>query len=495
MNAGEAVYMRRATTFSLASTGVLALANLIESILPLLRNIALTRLIAPDQVGLVFSLTIVISAVEVATDFGLPIYAVRKRPSTSVVEAMKTVQTLALVRSSIIALILVGIAPLVARAFHAPEASGVYALLALVAVLRGFENLGVKEAMREYVFWREAVVIAGSQLVSVGVTIGAASVSPVFTCVLWGMIAGAFTSLILSHLLSPRAYRVGWNSIAAAEAVKFGSPLVVHGTAFTLNLSDRLLIGALLGPVPLAVYSVAYGSAMLPRGILAKFLTTIIIPVFVRADARQELNTQLLDTWAVSLSLIGFYCGLSLCLFGNEAISFIFGSSYNTSRFFMCLAGLSFFVKTMMLQPVPVAYQVGNTWLVTFGSLVSAAAIVPGAATLLLSSRLEMFLMAMTLAEMAGLLLYTTRASREQRFTLSLSYFLTAVPSSLLGMLCAVAFAAPDLSVGLWLVASIVVLALSMAFFAKIFVSFNITPRVIIPEVRGSLDEATWAEE
>jgi PST family polysaccharide transporter len=466
--------------FSFGSTGALAIANLIETLLPLVRNIALSRLIAPDQVGLVFSLAVVISAVEVSTDFGLPIYAVRRNSSICASEAMKTVQMLALIRSFIVGLILLVIAPFVSEAFHAPNAAGAYAVLGAVAVLRGFENLGVKEAMRDYVFWREAVLVAGAQIVSVAVTIIAALISPVFTCVLWGMMAGAIASLVLSHLLSPRRYSLGWNSLAASDAVRFGGPLVAHGTAVTANLSDRLLVGALLGPVPLAVYSIAYGTAMLPRGMLARFLTTVIIPVFVRADARKSGGRRLLDAWSLSLSLIGLLCGFVLCLVGSEAVTFVFGANYETSRVFMCLAGLSFYVKTMMLQPVPASYQTGKTWLVTYGSLISAAAIVPGAAALLIFGRLDAFLLAMTMTELAGLVLYSRRASSDQPFSPSLIHLLNIVPSLFLCVLAGMAFSYPDLPLETWCLVSIAMLAIWVAFFAVVVVKFRIDARVLI---------------
>lgn len=474
-----------ATSFSLSSGGVLALANLIETLLPLVRNVALTRLIAPDQVGLMFTLTIIITAIEVSADFGLPVYAVRKGNARPDAVAMRTLQTLALIRSAIIGTILLAISPLVAWLFHAPEATPAYALLALIAVLRGFDNLGIKEAMRDYVFWREAAVVAGSQSLAVGVTIIAAAIEPSFTCALAGLLAGSLASIVLSHVLSPRPYRLGWDAEVVREAVSFGSPLILNGMAVTLNLSDRLLIGAVLGPVPLAIYSVAYGSALLPRGMLSKFLTTLAVPIFVKAEEDGTSAGRLPDGWAIILSVIAFCCGLGLCLVGNELIRLIFGAAYSTSRLFMCVTGLNFYVKMMMLLPVPIAYQTGRTWLVTYGSLLSAATLLTGCASLFFTRSLETFLIVVTLTEAGGLLIYVRRALRVQSFSPLLSYLLVLVPAAPLALLCVVAAVAPDLPMTTWGAVCLAALAAAAAFYFSAASSYRLVPCQLVRGARG----------
>ncbi len=456
--------MQLAGRLSFRSGAALAAANLLEVILPLLRNLALARLIVPEQLGLVFSLTIVTMVIEVSGDFGLPVYAVRTQGGLSD-QVLKTLHSLALIRSTIVGLIIVLISPAAAYAFGVPEFTWAYAAPGLISFLRGFEHFGVKQAMRNYVFWREAVVLGGAQLAAVAATVVSAAISPTFTCILWGMLSGVVATLVLTHLLSPQRYRLGWDTHVASDAIAFGRPLLLHGTALTVNMSDRLLVGTLLGPAPLALYSIAYGVALLPRGVLMKFLTTLFVPLFVRLRETEKPAKLLLNRWALGLSCLSFLYGIVLCLFGDLAIELLFGSKYEPSRAFMCIAGLSVFIKLMLMLPVPAAYEEGNTRLVSFGSVLSALSIIPGGLVLLFWKSLELFLLAITLAEFVGLCGYLVRAIREQAFEKPATWLLVIVPTALLCGLVAITFARPDMNFSGWMLTGGVTLALAGLFY------------------------------
>jgi PST family polysaccharide transporter len=230
-------------------------------------------------------------------------------------------------------------------------------------------------------------------------------------------------------------------------------------------MSDRFLVGTILGPAPLALYSIAYGVALLPRGVLMKFLTTLFVPVFVRLRENEESAKLLLNRWALGLSCLGFLYGLVLCLVGAQAIELLFGSKYEPSRAFMCIAGLSVFIKLMLLLPVPAAYEGGNTRLVSFGSVLSALSIIPGGLSLLFWKNLELFLLATTLAEFIGLCGYLARAMREQAFEKSATWLLILYPTAVLCGLTAISFARPEISFGDWVLTGTTAFALSALFY------------------------------
>jgi O-antigen/teichoic acid export membrane protein len=458
--------VRLAVRLGLRSGAPLVGANLLEVILPLLRNLALARLLAPEQLGLVFSLTIVSSIIEVSCDFGLPVYAVRAPGKRLSDETLKTLHSLALIRSMIVGLIIMVISPAVAYMFGVPEFTWAYAALGLISFLRGFENLGVKEAMRDYVFWREAAVLGGGQLSAVAATVAGATISPTFTCMLWGMLSGAVATVALTHLLSPRRYRLGWEAHAASDAIAFGRPLVLHGTAITVSMSDRLLVGTILGPAPLALYSIAYGVALLPRGVLGKFLTTVLVPLFVRLRESNRPAELLLNSWALGLSWLSFLYGFVLCLVGDKAIELIFGPKYEPSRAFMCIAGLNVFVKLMLVLPVPRAYERGDTRLISFGSVLSALSIIPGGLLLLLWKNLELFLLAVTLTELICSCVYIIRAMRDEAMNRLWVSLLIIFPAAVLCGLMAISFARPEMSFGEWMLTGAVALAVSGLFYS-----------------------------
>ncbi|MBV9077399.1 MAG: oligosaccharide flippase family protein [Methylobacteriaceae bacterium] len=464
----------------LGSSAPLLAANLLEALLPFVRNIALARLIAPDQFGLAISLSVVIGMIEVLTDFGLPIFAVRKEGGTDDPSVMATLQSLSILRGCVLGFILAALSPWIARSFHAEGATATYALLGLVVLVRAWENLGVKEAMRDGVFWREALVVSAAQIAAAGVTVAVAAAGGDFSCMVWGMLAAALATVGLSHVLSPRPFRLAWNREAARDASRFGRPLLVNGVAASLGLADRLLVGYVLGPRPLALYNVAYGTGQLPRTVLARFLTSAFLPLFVKRRDRGERGSALFDGWAWCLSCLAFVYGLGLSLVGDQVLAAVFGEVYRPSRLFMCLAGLSVCVKMLMLLPVPAAYAAGNTRLVARGSILSALSVLPGAALLLWRGDLELFLAAMTATEFVALLTFSRRAMREQAFTASAAWLAISVPMLLLAALAILTWVVPGLGFAAWLAAGLAALALSAALYGLMLAQFEIGLRELL---------------
>lgn len=467
-----------ATRGGIGASAPLLVANMLEAVLPFLRNIALARLISPQEFGLAISLSVVIGMLEVLTDFGLPVFAVRKTTALPPAIMMGTLQSLALIRAALIGVILLVLSPWIAGLFGAEQSFGVYALLGIVVMIRGFENFGVKEMMRQYVFWREATVLTAAQVAGLVVTIALAWGGASFACMLYGMLATAITTVALSHLLSPQPYRLAWDRSATQEVSRFGRPLLVNGFAVSISLSDRLLVGGLLGPAVLALYNVAYGTATLPRTVLAKFLTSVFLPLFVEQHQRNR-GTALFDTWAGILSVIAFASGLGLSLVGGEVLAFVFGAAYRPTRLFMCLAGISVCVKFLMLLPVPQAYASGTTRLVAFGSIAAALAVIPGAALLLWQRDVTLFLGGIALGEFVGLLIYVRRAMREQAFTRTPTWLLIAVPVLLLTGLAALAGLRGDLSVPAWFAACGICLGAAAFAYGAIFLRYRIGLRML----------------
>lgn len=433
------------------ASGMLLAANVIEAILPLIRNIALARLMQPDEFGLAISLAVVLGVLEVLTDFGLPVFAVRKTNILSTPEAMGTLHSLALIRATILGLILVAVSPLVARMFgsHVPPEN--YALLGLIAFARGFENLGVKEMMRQFAFKREALVICCAQTLGLAVTIAFAAATGSMMAMIWGMLTTTITTVLLSHVLAPQPYRLHWDKRAVKEAAGFGWPLLVNGVAVSLTMCDRLMIGAVLGPAVLALYNIAYGTSTLPRSVLARFMTSAFLPHFVeQRDGGGPAGSNILELWIIGLSALSLFYGLTLGLLGDRLLAIVFGPAYQPSRLFMCIAGMNVCVKFLMLLTTPAAYASGTTKFVTYGSLLSAASIIPAFGVLLIWRNMELFLFVATFVEIGALIFVGQLAVSKLQFPQRLMWSAIALPVTLLTLTAAVAFFNPSMTQIVW---------------------------------------------
>ena len=476
----------------LASSALLV-ATLAEMALPFARNVALAHILAPHEFGLGISLSVVYGIAEQATDIGVHFSAVRSNDHDDPDVLYATLHLLMVTRGAALAGLLVLTSPLMALAFDAPEATFAYALLGVSMLIRSFSHLGTKEAMRSYVFWREASVLIGSQIVWTAVTIVAALAFRSFEAVIAGILMNAVGYTVLSHLLSRRRWTLGWHRAAAAEAVAFGRPLIPNGIANAfIQLADRFVIGSLLGVVQLAIYNVSVVTALLPRNAVAKFLNTLFMPAFANLGQDGAKRLRLFDSWALSLSLLGFLYGLGLLSLGPTLIGLIFGHVYQPTDPIMGWIAVNVCAKFLNQLPVPASLAYGQTRFILFGTLASALGVAFGIAVLLFTRDFTDFLGALAAGEVAAVVWISTRTISLYSVDRRLTFFIVFWPILVLGVLAALH---PVLGFGLpaWVVTCWTVGLANVA--AMLWVSLSAGHRMttLISDVRHSRAHRTEA--
>lgn len=478
--------LRLASSRLAFSSAPLLVAHALEALVALARNIVLAHLISPHDLGLALFLVVLSSLVEMLTDFGLPIYAVRKTIDLPEPVVMATLQSLALLRSLVIAVAFVALAPLAGRHFGSAYGFGVYASLGLIALARGCENLGVKAMMRDFRYLPEALTIIVGQIAGLSATLLVALATHSFGCVLWGLAVSALCTLLCSHLLSPTPYRLGWNGTAARDASRFGRPLLANGLAVALSVSDRIFIGAFLSPSALAHYTMTMGTAQSPRWFAVKFLTGAFVPAFARCQRSLERASELFEAWVWLVSAISLGYGLCLMAVGRDVLGLLFGGIYAPSQTFMSLTALFIAISFLLHTPVPPSYADGDTKVVMYGSVFYALAIVPALGALILTKSLVVFMVTMVGSNTIGLLVLLRIFLRRARYAPGSLWAATALPYLILSVLGVVALAVPDQSRARWYVVCASAFAIACIVYA---------PKLLkIMRLRGLFADAPTAE-
>jgi PST family polysaccharide transporter len=137
---------------------VLLIANLAEMAFPFVRNILLARLLSQENFGVAVSLAMIVALVEIGFDFGIPVSAVRYTATDDPKKALAVLHTLQLTRAVMVGALIIAMSPVLAVIFKSPHATSAYVVVGACAMLRGFGNLGVKQAMRDYIYWPNAVL-------------------------------------------------------------------------------------------------------------------------------------------------------------------------------------------------------------------------------------------------------------------------------------------------------------------------------------------------
>ncbi len=451
--------MRRAATHPgsrLRSGATLLSGNMADMLFPLLRNIALAHTLPQEQYGVALSLSVVAAFAELATDIGIQYSAVRGHDGVDPEAVYGTLHALALIRSSLIALVLLAAAPFVVRALDVPDALWAFLILPLAPLLRGFQNLGVKELTRTYEFWPDAATTAAAQAAWTAIAVALALVNRDYGCMLFGIVGGAAVSVVVSHCVARRRWRLRWDRPVAREAERFGRPLIPNGLANAFSImGDRLLVGSLLGVSTLGLYGNAMGVALMPRGQLLKFLTSLYLPALVAAgksvtgipdpwpDPRPDPRRPLLDRWAAWLSMASFAYGLGLMALGVPVIGLVFGATYRPSQGLMSAIAVDVCIKSLLAFPVAPCLAGGQTGFLLRGSIAGAGAVLLAALSVPLHGTLEGFVAALAAAEGLVLAWVVRRSLRLHPFTPALAWFLVLFPIGVTAGLGAVAAAWP----------------------------------------------------
>lgn len=466
----------------LKSGASLFAAQIIDVVLPFIRSVALARIISQEQLGLVFSLSAAIMIIEMVTDFGVTISAVRRTDRPDLGRTYSTLHTISAARSAVVCIILILVGPALAFVLRAPDVIYACAFLGIVSFLRGFENLGVKELTRNYVFGPDAAVAGASQIAWTSVSIGTAFVFRDFTCLLWGLLAATMTTVILSHVLSPRPWRLGWDEKAAREAVRFGLPLIPNGIASALAYTDRLFIASMLSVSTLALYGILMSFVTLPRTVVGKLANAVLIPAFAnRADPSDAPTSQahLYSWWVAALGFLAFGYALLLIVIGTLVVGLLYGSQYSPSRALMCIIAINVFIKMLMHMPVPAALAFGQSSLVFRNS--GLAAIANGAACLSLffTQSLEIFLLILTFFELLVLVAFVYRAICDHQLEPSQTWFAVFFPLVALLALTFVGISYSGVAVSVWVsgasISSLAFLICYALFYIRLFVPFKLS--------------------
>lgn len=372
--------------------GLFLIGQLSETAMPLLRSVVLARLLPVEAFGVALALTALASIVEQSSDLGFNRFAVKIGRTGKGPSDIDTIHSLSVMRGVIIGLALVACGPLIANMFNTPDAWLAFSLVGLSSMIRGFENLGVKQLMRDYVFWPEGLTVAAYQVSWSIAVVAYGFISGDYWAMVIGILAGQAGYALMSHLLSRNRWRLGWNRKLVREALKFGAPLVPNGISLAAkSLGDRLVIGALLGVAPMAIYSTTVIAALLPRGVIVRLMSSLALPYFVNFGKERARTDKLFDGFTLSVYLVAVFYGIAFICFGPPLIALLFGVRYQPSQVFAGLVAANAAVKFLFLLPQPAAIAFNRVGLVLYGSVGALVGLAGASGALVLGFGLNEF--------------------------------------------------------------------------------------------------------
>ena len=289
--------------------------------------IVLARLLEPRAFGLVAMAGVYIAFVQVFVEQGLGAALVQRRELERA--HLDTAFWIAVLMSMVLLTISLMIAPWVATLYGEPHLVLIVRWLSLGLVVSALNGTQRAILQRELAFRELAIRSLIAAVIGGVVGIGAALAG----LGVWSLVIQTLTTAVIGMavLWSVSDWRPAFRISTAHFRDLWGFSTSVLGTnllTFVNRHSDDLIIGAVLGPVALGYYSVAYGLLRKMTTLLVGVSTKVAFPAFARVQhdpVRMRKGFYMATRYT---SLIAFPAFIGILLVAPELVRGIYGPKW-----------------------------------------------------------------------------------------------------------------------------------------------------------------------
>jgi O-antigen/teichoic acid export membrane protein len=330
--------INRVFEFALADAGSLrarifrsgiwvGLSASLGSILNFVRSIVLARLLTPEMFGLMGIAGIAIRTIETFTRPGIaPALIASKRAFD---EAAATAFTLLVARGLLLAVLLAGVAPLVARFYENEQLTLILQVLALVFVIGGLNNIETIARQKEIDFRSLTYLALASNFLGTVAAIAAAFWLRNVWALVIGQIATVSFNAILSYRFVAGRFRFTLDRAMAGELVTYGK--FITGSSIMMFVAaeiDTAVLGKLVGLEMVGLYVFAFTLANLATAQISKSVSSVMMPAYSKLQGDTlALRRAFLRSLSFVMYLVMPICA-GLMLVAEPLIVFIYGNRW-----------------------------------------------------------------------------------------------------------------------------------------------------------------------
>jgi len=362
-----------------AARGVIwtTLASLANRLSGFLLFLVLARLLLPEAFGILAAAIVFVALSRVLADAGLTRTLVQRSHLRAAHLDSALLVTGGL--GAVFGIALLVAAPLIASIYQMPELKPVLMALAVIPVLAGLISLPESILRRQLRFRSVAARAVLASVLSdvVGIVLALLGAG------VWALVAQTISSAAIATVVlwSSVRWRPGtaWEWTAITELLGFGSHVLgISLLGFLNRRAGELIVGIVLGPAVLGIFSVSMRILALASDILIANFSKVALPVFSRiADDPARLGRAYLRVTAMT-TLVAFPGFAVLALFGNELAPVVFGSQWKDAGPTMSILALTGPATSLALFTNTVMLALGRSKLALRWTAVQAVAVVLG---------------------------------------------------------------------------------------------------------------------
>lgn len=296
-------------------------------VIAFLKIAILARILVPEQFGLFGIASLVLVFLEILTETGINIFFIQGEGKIK--DYLDTAWIVSIVRGTLISLVIILAAPIIASFFNSPDARSLLILIGVVPFLRGFINPSIVKFQKELQFNKEFLlrflVFTFDALVAIVLAIMTKSA----TSLVWGLIAGVFLEILLSFVFIQPRPKLAFELAKVKRVIGRGKWVTAYSIFdYLFRQGDDIIVGRLMDAASLGLYQVAYKISSLPISEVAGVFGKVSFPVFVKISGdTKRLKKAFLKTF-LSVGILTLpFCVLFL-IFPKQIILLILGDKW-----------------------------------------------------------------------------------------------------------------------------------------------------------------------
>ena len=279
-------------------------------------------------------------------------------------QATRTALSLVLAAGLVLMGLTWAFAPAIASFFHSPDAVFVIRGFAVCLPFDASAQVPIGRLTRALSFRRRAVTDSIPSVIGGLVTIAVVAAGYPLIGLVAGQIASSVANAFIAFLLGPRCLP-GWDSVMARQLLNYGGYLTA---ANLLNLGllnvDYIIVGHVLGPVALGLYSLAYRICYMPYLAISVVANGAVFPYYCRLPSREAIGRASENTISlINAVIIPWFAGL--VLFADHIV--VLGSKWAPAAGAVRFLAIYGFFLSLILSVLQVLKAAGRPNLVFAG--------------------------------------------------------------------------------------------------------------------------------
>ncbi len=301
-----------------------------EQAFRLLRNMILTRILAPEAFGIMAIVLAVNAAFESFTQLGIKEAIVQNKKGHERAFLNGAWWFSSIRAVALYALVFIS-APFVAQFYEKPELHSILRFSFLTLLLNGVMSSEAYVLVKKLKFQKWVIIFYGGSLCG----IVSAVVLAFFLQNVWALVIGfvveAAARFILSYILCPFLPGFTFEKDSMRSLLKFargmlGLPILT----FIFMRTDIFVVGKLLPMTELGLYAMARAVARVPCQFISSLIGQITMPAF----SERQTDKEWINKWILNITSLVLYLGLPMLFFaafyGQDILTLIYGSQYGT---------------------------------------------------------------------------------------------------------------------------------------------------------------------